>query len=62
MKKIILNIALLVIPIFTFTSCELFGLDVQTPYDYDSEKGTYDNQITMNAFAYRFVFVSDRSY
>ena len=39
MKKIILNIALLVIPIFTFTSCELFGLDVQTPYDYDSEKG-----------------------
>ena len=50
MKKIILNIALLVIPIFTFTSCELFGLDVQTPYDYDSEKGTYDNQITMNAW------------
>ena len=40
MKKIILNIALLVIPIFTFTSCELFGLDVQTPYDYEDRKST----------------------
>ena len=30
MKKIILNIALLVITIFTFTSWERFGLDVQT--------------------------------
>lgn len=36
----------------TLTGCEVFGLDVQEPYDYDSEKGKYDNHINMNAWEF----------
>ncbi|GHV25423.1 hypothetical protein FACS1894176_03860 [Bacteroidia bacterium] len=28
------------------TSCELFGLELQQKYDYDAEKGLYDNQLS----------------
>lgn len=52
MKKILLNLALLIVTLVTFTGCELFGLDIQKPYDFDSEKGKYDNRISMNAWEF----------
>jgi hypothetical protein len=39
-------------PAACFTSCELFGLDLQQEYDYDAEKGLYDNQLKMSAWKF----------
>ena len=52
MKKVILYINCLLLAAISLSSCELFGLDLQEPYDYDSEKGKYDNRISMDAWEF----------
>lgn len=52
MKKILLYAGCLVSMLVSLTGCEVFGLDVQEPYDYDSEKGKYDNRIEMNTWEF----------
>jgi hypothetical protein len=43
---------LILAPAVCFTSCELFGLDLQQEYDYDAQKGTYDNQLKMSGWKF----------
>jgi len=45
MKRYIIYLVIALAPVFTFTSCEVFGLDFQDPYDFDDQKGLYDNQL-----------------
>lgn len=35
---------------FTMAGCELFGLELQTPYEYDYEAGMYSNKTNMTAW------------
>lgn len=52
MKRYIIYLLILLAPAACFTSCELFGLDLQQGYDYDAEKGIYDNQLKMSAWEF----------
>ena len=37
---------------FGLTSCELFGLELQKGYEYDAEKGKYDNQLKISTWEF----------
>lgn len=52
MKRYILYLLVMVLSALSLTSCELFGLDLQRSYEYDAEKGLYDNQLKMNAWEF----------
>ena len=49
MKKIFTFSCLLAM-LWCMTGCEAFGLDLQEPYDYDSEKGKYDNRVNQTVW------------
>jgi uncharacterized surface protein with fasciclin (FAS1) repeats len=52
MKKYIIYLLAAVTSGIMFAGCELFGLDFQEPYDFDAEKGLYDNQLKMTAWEF----------
>lgn len=50
-KYIKIMLAVAIIPLI-FTSCEIFGLEVQESYDYDYSAGQYDNHINMTVWEF----------
>ncbi|MBF0576973.1 fasciclin domain-containing protein [Dysgonomonas sp. GY617] len=50
-KYIRIAFAIIAFPL-VFAGCEVFGLDLQEPYDYDYEAGTYDNHINMTVWEF----------
>lgn len=50
MKKLFLYCSYMLLAAITFTSCEVFGLKLQEPYDYDSEAGKCDNNVYMSTW------------
>lgn len=50
MKKLFLYIAVGLSMAMSLTSCEVFGLDLQEPYDFDSEIGKHDNRVNMSVW------------
>jgi len=51
-KKYIQQAVAAVILLTVMAGCELLGLELQTPYEYDYEAGQYNNQINMTAWEF----------
>ena len=51
MKNVRIVLMILTIP-FILGSCEIFGLDLQKPYEYDYEIGVPDNKVNMNTLEF----------
>lgn len=52
MKNLKKQFLLLLLPMICLTGCELFGLQLQQPAEFDPTKGTYDNQLNMSAWKF----------
>lgn len=52
MKQNIVFLLIALASLCLLTGCELFGLELQQGYDYDPQKGLYDNQLKTDAWEF----------